>query len=395
MSLSLPQALPTALPLPSAGPIPALFPAAPGTPAPGIPAGAGFFLALQQTALPALWAATPPQAGAPPATLALPVTLPGTVAEPPPSDLLTEAPEDNPPAAEVPTPALPAPLFAPIAATPAFQPHGLALPHAGAPRNVASTTAPAAAAPSMPAVALAIPGTAPTTAQDALPSFATTVLQATVPQAQPSLPVAALQQAAAPQVAVPAGAPTAATATAAPLEKALAASVATSREAPLVAWNPATADGLPAPLSTPPAVAPAGNDGAPAPALVEALGERIQWQLRRGSERAQIRLDPPMQGQLEITVRRDGAGLQIHLSATHSDVVRQLHAISDSLRGDLATRQAGDVTVTIAQHAPREQDGRGRQAQDNAPEPQGPGRALADAERDHAPQAFALSTSQG
>ena len=102
-----------------------------------------------------------------------------------------------------------------------------------------------------------------------------------------------------------------------------------------------------------------------------------------------------MQGQLEISVRRDGAGLQIHLSATHSDVVRQLQAISDSLRGDLATRQTGDVTVTIAQHAPREHDGRGRQARDDAPDAQGPGQALAEAERGQVPQAFEPMTFPG
>lgn len=395
MSLSLPQALPAALPLAPAGHYQALLPGAPGTPAAGVPAGTGFFLALQQTALPALWAAAPPQTGAVPAALAPPLAMPGTVAELPAGDLLAEASEDNPPAEDAPTAALLAPLFAPIASTPAFQPHGLALPPAAAPWNAAATAATALAAPSTPAVAMAIPGATPTTAQDALPSFATTVLQVTAPQAQSPQPTVT-PQAAALQAPAPAATPT--EAMAAPLEKVLAATATAPREVTMAAWNPALADGLSAaPLSTPPAAAAvaARNDGTPTTALVEALGERIEWQIRRGTERAQIRLDPPMQGQLEITVRRDGAGLQIHLSATHSDVVRQLHAISDSLRGDLSMRQAGDVTVTIAQHAPREHDGRGRQPQDNAPEAEGPGQALAEAERDQAPQAFALSTSQG
>ena len=126
--------------------------------------------------------------------------------------------------------------------------------------------------------------------------------------------------------------------------------------------------------------------------LVDALGERIDVQLQRGSDRAVIRLDPPMQGQLEITIRRDAGAIQVHLSATHGDVVKQLQAISDSLRHDLGNRQSGDVTVVVSQHMARDGDGRGRPSS-QAPEKAEPGQALAEAEDGQAPARFALSTS--
>ena len=129
-------------------------------------------------------------------------------------------------------------------------------------------------------------------------------------------------------------------------------------------------------------------------ALVDALGERIEWQLKTGSERAVIRLDPPMQGQLEITIRRDAGVVQVQLSATHGDVVKQLQAISDTLRQDLAGRQTGEVVVVVSQYNPggRDGDGRGRQPGQN-PEQAEPGRALAEAESGQSPARFALSKS--
>lgn len=126
--------------------------------------------------------------------------------------------------------------------------------------------------------------------------------------------------------------------------------------------------------------------------LVDALGDRIEWQLRRGSEHATIRLDPPLQGQLEISIRRDAGALQVHLQASSSEVVRQLQAIGDTLRQDLSSRQSGDVAVVVSHAAHRDGgDGRGRQGQERADAgPADPGRALAEAETGQAPERFSL-----
>jgi flagellar hook-length control protein FliK len=141
-----------------------------------------------------------------------------------------------------------------------------------------------------------------------------------------------------------------------------------------------------------PQPAPGSGSARGTHSLIEALGERIAQQLQRGSDRAVIRLDPPMQGQLEITIHRDATGAtQVHLAASNGDVARQLQTISDSLRQELVNRQSGEVTVLVS-HGGREQGGRQGQQQ-QAPQ-DGPGRALADAGTDTAQSVarFALSS---
>jgi flagellar hook-length control protein FliK len=172
--------------------------------------------------------------------------------------------------------------------------------------------------------------------------------------------------------------------------------------------GPAAAD---AAGDTPPAApvapawgaAPAGTQGVaqPAPAMAlegppaawrqtlhEALGERLRTQVGNNLEQAVIRLDPPNLGRIEIAIRHSAGTLEVSLSATHNDVVRQLQAVSDNLRNDLASRQYSEVSVTVAQ-APRgaqpgganpfaDQQGRGRQG-GREQEQAAPGMALADA----------------
>ncbi len=109
--------------------------------------------------------------------------------------------------------------------------------------------------------------------------------------------------------------------------------------------------------------------------LVQALGERLQIQGSQGEEQAVIRLDPPSLGRVEIVLRQEGAGWQVQLSATHPEVARQLHVISDTLRQELSGRQPATVSVQVASDP--EADGSGRQqrhAQDGREQPT-PGRA--------------------
>ena len=92
--------------------------------------------------------------------------------------------------------------------------------------------------------------------------------------------------------------------------------------------------------------------------LIDALGERLNVQLNRGSSQATIRLDPPMMGTIQIVIRHDAAGVQVHLSATHGDVLRQLHSIGNALSHDLTQRNQGEVTVHVSGGS---RDGDGRQ----------------------------------
>ncbi|MFC3461343.1 flagellar hook-length control protein FliK [Massilia haematophila] len=121
--------------------------------------------------------------------------------------------------------------------------------------------------------------------------------------------------------------------------------------------------------------------------LHEALGERLQLQLGKNAEQAVIRLEPPMLGRVEIAIRHSAGSLEVHISATHGEVLRQLQSVSENLRNDLAQRQFTDVAVNITQAARSANaapqfagDGgnRGRQ-QDGQQQEQAPGNALAEA----------------
>jgi flagellar hook-length control protein FliK len=83
--------------------------------------------------------------------------------------------------------------------------------------------------------------------------------------------------------------------------------------------------------------------------LMQALGDRLQVQIASRSEQAVIRLDPPMLGQVEISIRQQAGELQVRMSASHGEVARQLHQVSDTLRQDLVQRHSGDVTVQVTQ----------------------------------------------
>jgi flagellar hook-length control protein FliK len=115
--------------------------------------------------------------------------------------------------------------------------------------------------------------------------------------------------------------------------------------------------------------------------LTEALGDRLQLQLGRNSEQATIRLDPPMLGSIEISIRHEAGSLQVQLSASNGEVLRQLHGIGDSLRQDLSQRP-GDVSVVVSdssRNATNADQQRGRERDAETAE-DGPGRALAEAE---------------
>lgn len=122
--------------------------------------------------------------------------------------------------------------------------------------------------------------------------------------------------------------------------------------------------------------------------LLHALGDRIQFQVEKHSEHATIRLDPPMMGRIEITVRHEGGALQVQLSATNTEVLRQLQDIGDHLRQDLVQRHYTDVSVSVSDHA---RDGRQQHQQEQSDrERRHAGRALAEAGQEGA--AFALAS---
>jgi len=119
--------------------------------------------------------------------------------------------------------------------------------------------------------------------------------------------------------------------------------------------------------------------------LQETLGDRLNVHVANNVQQATISIEPPQLGRIDIAIRHSAGTLEVNISATNGDVLRQLQTVSDNLRNDLSQRQYTEVAVTVSP-APRnnaapfgdpQQQGRGRQQgrdQDNEP-----GRGLAEA----------------
>ena len=121
--------------------------------------------------------------------------------------------------------------------------------------------------------------------------------------------------------------------------------------------------------------------------LQEALGERLNLQVGKNMEQATIRLEPPQLGRIDIAIRHSNGTLEVNISASNGDVLRQLQTVSDNLRSDLAQRQYTDVAVSVTPtpknngaspfgDPQQQQQGRGRGQGRDQDEP---GRALAEA----------------
>lgn len=91
--------------------------------------------------------------------------------------------------------------------------------------------------------------------------------------------------------------------------------------------------------------------------LQQALGDRLSMQADHGVQHALIRLDPPSLGSLEIAIRHEAGSLQVTLTASNSEVTRQLQAISDNLRHELLNRQYAGVSVQVGQQRGDAQQG--------------------------------------
>jgi flagellar hook-length control protein FliK len=119
--------------------------------------------------------------------------------------------------------------------------------------------------------------------------------------------------------------------------------------------------------------------------LQDTLGDRLNVQVGNNVQQATISIEPPQLGRIDIAIRHSAGTLEVNISATNGDVLRQLQTVSDNLRNDLSQRQYTEVAVTVTP-APRnnaapfgdpQQQGRGRhQGRDQDNEP---GRGLAEA----------------
>ncbi len=79
--------------------------------------------------------------------------------------------------------------------------------------------------------------------------------------------------------------------------------------------------------------------------LLHALRDNVQVQIQQRIQNATIRLDPPELGSLEIYLSHEAGRLNVHITASQSDVARLIQQTSDRLRQELAGPQFTQVNV--------------------------------------------------
>jgi len=169
------------------------------------------------------------------------------------------------------------------------------------------------------------------------------------------------------------------------------AALTSQSHAPLLVAASGAGEATHSPATAEPGKSPDAQAAQGRQALAEALGERLHVQISRGTSQAVIRLDPPNMGTIEIVIRHEAGGMQVHLSASHGDIARQLHGIGAALGQDLIQRNHGDVSVQVHDGS-RDGDARQRQRHGSSGDAEAdPGRALNTPEESARPVAFFLA----
>ncbi|MGL4270010.1 MAG: flagellar hook-length control protein FliK [Plesiomonas sp.] len=88
-------------------------------------------------------------------------------------------------------------------------------------------------------------------------------------------------------------------------------------------------------------------------ALIEQLRQRIQLQAGNKLQHAQIRLDPPELGKLDISLRMEGDKLSVQFNAAHPQLREALLAGSDRLRQDFSQSQMNLIDVSVSGGQPQ------------------------------------------
>ena len=83
--------------------------------------------------------------------------------------------------------------------------------------------------------------------------------------------------------------------------------------------------------------------------MLSPLREQLKFQIDQQIKQAEIRLDPPELGKVELNVRLDGDRLHIQMHAANSSVRDALLTGLDRLRAELAMDHGGQIDVDISQ----------------------------------------------
>ncbi|GIU37833.1 flagellar hook-length control protein FliK [Shewanella schlegeliana] len=93
--------------------------------------------------------------------------------------------------------------------------------------------------------------------------------------------------------------------------------------------------------------------------MLSPLREQLRFQIDQQIKQAELRLDPPELGKIELNVRLDGDRLHIQMHAANSSVRDALLMGLDRLRAELAMDHGGQIDVDINQGEPQQQKHQG------------------------------------
>lgn len=83
--------------------------------------------------------------------------------------------------------------------------------------------------------------------------------------------------------------------------------------------------------------------------LLSPLREQLRFQVDQQIKHAEVRLDPPELGKIELNIRLDGDKLHIQMTAANTSVRDALQLSLDKLRDDLAMDHGGQIDLDISQ----------------------------------------------
>lgn len=96
-------------------------------------------------------------------------------------------------------------------------------------------------------------------------------------------------------------------------------------------------------------VTPSAPQAQQAQELLSPLREQLRFQIDQQIKKAELRLDPPELGKVELSIRLDGDRLHIQMHAANASVRDSLLIGLDRLRAELAMDHGGQIDVDIGQ----------------------------------------------
>lgn len=108
-----------------------------------------------------------------------------------------------------------------------------------------------------------------------------------------------------------------------------------------------------------------GNQERWAQQLQQALGERLQVQVKDQTQQATIRLEPPSLGKIDIAMQVENGRMQVHINASQGEVYRALMQTSNDLRQSLVEQNFVQVNVQVSS-----QSGQQKGKEPHSPDPQ-------------------------